>query len=192
MKIQEINQILDLELPETEAQNDLSLEEIKNIFHQKLNDSLHPLQTELKKVKTQMKVITPEYEKLKNTAEGIKSNYEAQIKSLHTSYQMDKIKSGLKFKPDISVIESKGFESYLADNFNFELNESNELSIQDKSGNLIYLNGIHKPSSAQEVLNHLIKEHGLDAPNPPYEVNMSKNNNTVGGMQKKIHPRAIK
>lgn len=73
-------------------------------------------------------------EKLSTEYDTFKTTKETDIKKYKIGHQLNEVKSRIAFRDDVTDIEREGFNSYLNNNFQFDLDEKDNLLVKDKEG----------------------------------------------------------
>lgn len=124
-----------LKLAKTKAEgykSDLDVK-LKDGSDKRVNDLMKEIEDKNKTIesyKSASETVSAEYEAFKNSSQE-------EIKNYKINHQIDNLKSKMTFRDDITDIERTGFQTFLNSNYNFSLNEQDEVIAKDKNGELI-------------------------------------------------------
>jgi len=93
------------------------------------------LQESLKSFKEKFQLKEDEVHSLNARTEEEKKNFDQRLKTMNIDNILTNAKSSLLYKDEFSEIEKLGFENYLKNSFNYDIDEKNNVIILDKNGN---------------------------------------------------------
>lgn len=196
--VKEISKNYGIELSNSEIESkkveevfSLVLESINNKNNEKISD----LEKQISEPNEALKDWEKKYNKLENKNKDIegllsttvnefnsyKENASSQLKNYKINTGKKDLFSKIQFKSDMSDLERIGFDKYISDNYNLDLDENDEYIITDKKGALIRNEKVagtfYKP---EDILKEKAIELNLIATNPH-----AKNNTQPAQTQQK-------
>lgn len=122
-------------------------------------------QEKVDKLKGESKQYKDMADQLKTTLEEKETEWTGKLKSTKLDYAVGALKSKLPYSDEFDDLRKKGFEAHINENYKFDFNETDELIVTNKKGELVVNESKNGHFSPEDLLKTELKKHnGLKIP----------------------------